>query len=172
MIRVNGVTLIERVLDQFSKLKLNKVIMVIGYKGEELRSFIGDSYKGLPIEYITNPIYDKTNNIYSLSLAKEQLQQDDTLLIESDLIFEDKVLDKILSDPFPNIALVAKYESWMDGTVVMLDNDNNILNFVVKKHSILIIKNFIIRQSISINSVKSFQELIMFHFGCIYKCIG
>ena len=76
---------------------------------------------------------DKTNNIYSLSLAKEQLQQDDTLLIESDLIFEDKVLDKILSDPFPNIALVAKYESWMDGTVVMLDNDNNILNFVVKK---------------------------------------
>ena len=40
MIRVNGVTLIERVLDQFSKLKLNKVIMVIGYKGEELRSFI------------------------------------------------------------------------------------------------------------------------------------
>ena len=75
MIRVNGVTLIERVLDQFSKLKLNKVIMVIGYKGEELRSFIGDSYKGLPIEYITNPIYDKTNNIYSLSLAKEQLQQ-------------------------------------------------------------------------------------------------
>ena len=42
MIRVNGVTLIERVLDQFSKLKLNKVIMVIGYKGEELRSFIGD----------------------------------------------------------------------------------------------------------------------------------
>ena len=133
MIRVNGVTLIERVLDQFSKLKLNKVIMVIGYKGEELRSFIGDSYKGLPIEYITNPIYDKTNNIYSLSLAKEQLQQDDTLLIESDLIFEDKVLDKILSDSFPNIALVAKYESWMDGTVVMLDNDNNILNFVVKK---------------------------------------
>ena len=133
MIRVNGVTLIERVLDQFSKLKLNKVIMVIGYKGEELRSFIGDSYKGLPIEYITNPIYDKTNNIYSLSLAKEQLQQDDTLLIESDLIFEDKVLDKILSDPFPNIALVAKYESWMDGTVVTLDEDDNIQAFVSKR---------------------------------------
>lgn len=133
MIRVNGVTLIERVLTQFSKLDLKKVIMVIGYKGDELRNFIGDSYKGLPIEYITNPIYDKTNNIYSLSLAKEQLQQDDTLLIESDLIFEDRVLDKILSDPYPNIALVAKYESWMDGTVVMLDNNNNILNFVTKK---------------------------------------
>lgn len=133
MIRVNGTTLIERVLNQFSRLDLKKVILVIGYKGEELRRFIGNSYNGLPIEYITNPIYDKTNNIYSLSLAKEQLQQDDTLLIESDLIFEDQVIDKILSDPYPNIALVAKYESWMDGTVVMLDNDNNILNFVTKK---------------------------------------
>lgn len=133
MIKVNEVTLIERVLTQFSNLNLNRVIIVVGYKGEELRHFIGNSYKGLPIEYITNPIYDKTNNIYSLSLAKEQLQQDDTLLVESDLIFEDRVLDKILSDPFPNIALVAKYESWMDGTVVMLDDDNSILNFVTKK---------------------------------------
>ena len=133
MIRVNGVTLIERVLAQFSVLNLNRVIIVIGYKGEELRNFIGDSYKGLPIEYVINPIYDVTNNIYSLFLAKEQLQEDDTLLIESDLIFEDRVLDKILSDPYPNIALVAKYESWMDGTVVMLDHDNNILNFVTKK---------------------------------------
>lgn len=133
MIQVNGVTLIERVLAQFSVLNLDRVIIVIGYKGEELRNFIGDSYKGLPIEYVTNPIYDVTNNIYSLFLAKEQLQQDDTLLIESDLIFEDRVLDKIISDPYPNIALVAKYESWMDGTVVMLDNDNNILNFVTKK---------------------------------------
>lgn len=133
MIRVNGMTLIERVLTQFSKVDLKKVIMVIGYKGEELRNFIGDSYKSLPVEYIVNPVYDKTNNIYSLFLAKEQLQQDDTLLIESDLIFEDRVLDKILSDPYPNIALVAKYESWMDGTVVTLDNDNNILNFITKK---------------------------------------
>lgn len=133
MIQVNGKTLIERALTQFSALDLKKIIMVIGYKGDELRGFLGDSFNGLPIEYIINPIYDVTNNIYSLFLAKEQLQQDDTLLIESDLIFEDRVLEKVLSDPYPNIALVAKYESWMDGTVVMLDNDNNILNFVTKK---------------------------------------
>ncbi len=133
MIRVNGQTLIERALSQFRKLSVSRVVMVVGYKGKELREFIGDSYEGLPIEYIENPVYDKTNNIYSLSLAKERLLEDDTLLVESDLIFEDAVLDKILSDPYPNIALVAKYESWMDGTVVMLDNDNNILNFVTKK---------------------------------------
>lgn len=43
--------------------------------------YLGESYKGLSIEYVENPIYDKTNNIYSLSLAKQQLVEDDTLLI-------------------------------------------------------------------------------------------
>lgn len=133
MIRVNGITLIDRALSQFSKMKLNRIILVIGYKGKELKEYVGDSYNGIPIHYIYNPIYDKTNNIYSLSLAKKELQEDDTLLVESDLIFEDAVLDKILSDPYPNIALVAKYESWMDGTVVTLGSDNIILNFITKK---------------------------------------
>lgn len=133
MIEVNGVTLIDRALSQFSKLNLNRIIIVVGYKGDELKNYVGDNYNGIPIVYINNPIYDKTNNIYSLSLAKQQLQEDDTLLVESDLIFEDAVLDKIISDPYPNIALVAKYECWMDGTVVTLGSDNVILNFITKK---------------------------------------
>lgn len=43
----------------------------------------------------------KSNNIYSLYLAKDQLQQDDTILLESDLIVEDILFDKLLNDPFP-----------------------------------------------------------------------
>lgn len=84
------------------------------------------------IEYVNNPIYDKTNNIYSLALAKEQMQEDDTLLIESDLIFDDKMFSLILDNPYPNLALVAKYETWMDGTMVCIDDENNIVNFVPK----------------------------------------
>lgn len=89
MVEVNGVSLIDRTLTQLSKLLLSRVIIVIGYKGENLRNYVGDEYKGLKVEYIDNPVYDTTNNIYSLSLAKEELQKDDTLLIESDLIFDD-----------------------------------------------------------------------------------
>lgn len=133
MIKVNGVTLIERVLTQLSSFPLNKVIIVIGYKGNELKSFLGNSFNGLSIEYIENPIYDKTNNIYSLSLAKKELQEDDTLLIESDLIFDDSLFRLILDNPYPNLALVDKYETWMDGTMVRLDEENNIVNFIPKK---------------------------------------
>ena len=133
MVKVNGVSLIDRMLTQLSGLNLSRVVLVIGYKGEKLRDYVGDEYKGLKIEYIENPIYDRTNNIYSLSLAEKELQEDDTLLVESDLIFDDTLFPMIVNNPYPNLALVAKYETWMDGTMVRLDEDNNIVNFVPKK---------------------------------------
>ena len=133
MLPVNGVRLIDRLLSQLSKLELNRVVIVVGYQGQNLIDYIGDRYdKQLKIEFVENPIYDKTNNIYSLALAKDKLQEDDTLLIESDLIFDDGMFSLLTENPYPNLALVAKYETWMDGTMVRLDADNNIVNFVPK----------------------------------------
>lgn len=134
MVKVNGVRLIDRLLGQLSGLGLARVVIVVGYKGKALMDYIGRRYDGkLRIEYVENPVYDKTNNIYSLSLAKDKLMEDDTLLIESDLIFSDRLFPLILNDPYPNLALVAKYESWMDGTMVRIDRERNIVNFVPKK---------------------------------------
>lgn len=132
MVPVNGTPLIDRVLRQLSELSLNRVVIVVGYEGQKLMDYLGHERNGLKIEYVNNPIYDKTNNIYSLALAKDKLQEDDTLLIESDLIFDDGMFHLLLNNPHPNLALVAKYESWMDGTMVRIDADNNIVNFVPK----------------------------------------
>lgn len=132
MVKVNGVTLIDRVMKQLSRQSLKKVIIVIGYKGIELKEYLGTEYNGMPIQYIENPIYDKTNNIYSLALAKQEMLEDDTILLESDLIFEDSMLDLLVNNPNSNLALVAKYETWMDGTMVRIDDDSNIVNFVTK----------------------------------------
>lgn len=134
MLPVNGVRLIDRVLTQLSTLHLNRVVIVVGYKGQNLINHIGSRYDDLlQIEYINNPIYDKTNNIYSLALAKDKLQEDDTILVESDLIFSDNLFSMILNSPFHNVALVAKYESWMDGTMVRVDDNQNIVSFVPKQ---------------------------------------
>ena len=134
MVEVNGVRLIDRFISQLSKFKLNKLVIVVGYEGQKLIDYIGHRYDdGLKIEFIHNPIYDKTNNIYSLALAKDVLCEDDTILLESDLIFEDEMLDKLVNHPDKNLALVAKYESWMDGTMVRIDEDRNILNFIPKQ---------------------------------------
>ena len=134
MVPVNGVRLIDRLLRQLSSLQLQRVIIVVGYQGQKLIDYIGHRYDGqLKIEFAENPIYDKTNNIYSLSMVKEQLQEDDTLLIESDLIFSDRFFPMIVENPYPNLALVAKYESWMDGTMVRLDEEQHIVNFISKE---------------------------------------
>ncbi len=137
MVPVNGVRLIDRVLGQLTKLPLQRVIIVVGYKGQELREYTTTQYgqqltANCQLQFAENPIYDKTNNIYSLSLVKEYLQEDDTLLIESDLILSDRLFEMLLENPCPNLALVAKYETWMDGTMVRIDADNNIVNFISK----------------------------------------
>ena len=132
MVPVNGTPLIDRMLNQLSRLNLNRVVIVVGYEGKKLMEYVGEERNGLRIEYIENSVYDRTNNIYSLALAKEKMQEDDTLLLESDLIFEDNMLSLLLENPFPNLALVAKYETWMDGTMVCIDKDCNIVNFVTK----------------------------------------
>ena len=134
MVKVNGVTMIERMLKQLDKLNLSRIVLVVGYKAEELIEYISTLRVETPIVYVNNEIYSKTNNIYSLYLARSYLLEENSLLLESDLIFEDAVLDKIVKDPYPSLALVAKYESWMDGTVVTIDDENNIRNFLDKKH--------------------------------------
>lgn len=133
MVKVNGVTIIERALHQLEQHELNRIVIVVGYEGQKLIDYIGTLNIKTPIVFIDNLIYDKTNNIYSLALAKDYLLEDDTLLLESDLIFEDSVLDCLLDDPRETLALVDKYESWMDGTCVKIGEDDSILDLVPGK---------------------------------------
>ena len=130
MVRVGGETLIERVMEQLDKLQLSRIIIVIGYKGAELKNYLSTVSIQTPLVFVENPIYDKTNNIYSLYLAKEYMREQDTLLLESDIIMEDAVLEKLVKHPYPDLALVDKYESWMDGTVVTIDEENRIQRFI------------------------------------------
>ena len=133
MVKVNGVTLIERMLRQIERQNVSRIVIVTGYEGQKLKEYIDTLAIGTPVKFIDNPIYDKTNNIYSLALASEELCEEDTLLFESDLIFEDSVLDELVNDSRDTLALVDKYESWMDGTCVKLSDDDTIEAFVPGK---------------------------------------
>ncbi len=132
MVSVSGVTLIERMLTALDKLCLNKIVIVVGYEGQKLIDFIATLNVTTPIIYVNNPVYNKTNNIYSLGLAKNYLLEDDTILLESDLIFEESILQALVEDKRKTLALVDKYETWMDGTCIKLDEEDNIIDFVPK----------------------------------------
>lgn len=133
MVEVNGKKLIEKTIEILKQNGINKLVIVVGFKKEKLKKYVKDNIRGIEVVFIDNEEYATSNNIYSLYLAKEYLERDDTLLLESDLIYEESLIKTILTNENKNLAAVAKYEKWMDGTVVEIDNDNNIKAFIEKK---------------------------------------
>lgn len=134
MIRVNGNTLIERALRILDRKGLSRIVLVVGYEAQNLIDYIRGLGIKTPVCFINNSVYYKTNNIYSLALAEEYLVAEDTLILESDLIFEDDVIELILNDPRETLALADKFESWMDGTCMVLDEDDCICEFIPGKY--------------------------------------
>lgn len=133
MLVINGQTLIMQALDKLNNVGITKLVLVVGYKKNNLIKHLGTQYKNIKIEYVENPIYNKTNNIYSLYLAKDKLAQDDTILLESDLLFEEKIISDLINDERKSLAVVDKYQAWMDGTAVTLSDNDDILGFYGKK---------------------------------------
>lgn len=133
MIRVGGRTLLERAVESLRLAGIRKFVMVVGWEHEKLIQYIRENITGMEFEFVYNYDYAATNNIYSLYLAREQLARDDTLLLESDLVFDRTLLRKMVDAPEENLVAVAKYEQWMDGTVTILSPDGIIQEFVEKK---------------------------------------
>ena len=120
MVKINGITLIERMLRQLDRYGMDRIIIVTGYKGDILKDYV----QNLRINY------RHTNNIYSLWLTREFLEEMDSLVLESDMIFEDRVIEKMLAIDNGCGTFVARPRPWMDGSIVKLDKDNNIVYFV------------------------------------------
>ena len=134
MVPVNGKPIIDYTLESLSKAGIKKITVVIGYKGEKLKNYIKDKYPYLEINFIENPVYDKTNNIYSLFLAKDVLVEDDTILLESDLVFKPEIISDLVNSCEENLAVLSPFESWMDGTVALIDGENNISGLIGKEN--------------------------------------
>lgn len=132
MVRVNGKTLIEYAIESLIAVGIKKLTLVVGYKREVLKEFLNGKYKEIEINYIDNDVYDTTNNIYSLYMAKDVLAQDDTILLESDLIFDKKIISELINNKNSNLAVVSPFESWMDGTCAVLDEQNVIKGILGK----------------------------------------
>lgn len=133
MISVGGRTLLERTVDALKEAGIRKFVMVVGWEADRLVDFIRDNIRDMEFEFVYNHDYATTNNIYSLYLAKEHLLLDDTILLESDLVYDQSLLRRMVEAPEEDLVAVAPYEQWMDGTVATLDDDGNISDFIAKK---------------------------------------
>ena len=125
LLNVGGETILGRIINSLEQESITEIYIVTGYREKQIKDFINLNFSHLNISYIHNPRYRETNNIYSLALALENINiNKDLVLIESDLIYKKEVLNKLLKSDFSNAALVSKYSTGMDGTVVGIANEN------------------------------------------------
>lgn len=138
MLPIDGKTLIERSVEALLDAGVTKMTIVVGYKGDNLKKFLTEEcnnprLKEMEFVFIDNPDYASTNNIYSLFLAKDVLKEDDTILLESDLIYEPRLIKELVDSKEPDLVSVAKFLPWMDGTVIKIGENNTISEFIEKK---------------------------------------
>jgi choline kinase len=122
LVTVNEISILERLICSLQEHNFNRLVVVIGHQGNCIRDYLGTRKKGMDITYITSPLYKTTNNIYSLWLARNVIDEP-FLLIESDLVFDTDMLTDMLC---PDRVAVAEIEPWMDGTTVTINNQMEI----------------------------------------------
>lgn len=95
MLDVAGRPILARTLDSLAACGATDVTLVVGYRPEGIRGFVGSSYRGMNINFVYNERHSETNTAYSLWLARDSLRSD-VLLLEGDIVFETAALRQVL----------------------------------------------------------------------------
>ena len=89
-------TILSRQLTMLAEAGITEVIMTTGLFDSIMVNYCQRLELPLHITFVKNPAYKDTNYIYSIYCAKEYLD-DDIILMHGDLVFENSVLDAVLS---------------------------------------------------------------------------
>lgn len=130
LLPVNGIPILERLIHSLQVHNFKRLVVVIGHQADRIRNFLGTRAGGMAISYVTSPLYKTTNNIYSLWLARNVIDEP-FLLIESDLVFDPAILSDMLH---PDRIAVARLQPWMNGTTVTINIRREIEAFYCGAH--------------------------------------
>ena len=122
---IDGRPLLERLLDCLRDQGFERLLVVVGHLEHRIRSFLDDCAGDLVVEYVRNPLYRTTNNLYSLWLAGTALDES-FLLIESDLLFDASSIEELL---VPDRIAVSRMLAWMNGTTIAMDRSGRVASF-------------------------------------------
>jgi choline kinase len=125
LVPVNEISILERLVDALRLHNFKRLVIVVGHQADSIRNYLGTRAGGMEITYITSPVYKTTNNIYSLWLARKEIDEP-FLLIESDLVFDPQMLKDMLQ---PDRIAVSKLQPWMNGTTVTINSRQTVKAF-------------------------------------------
>lgn len=127
LLQISGKTILERTIDNLLYYNLNDIIIVTGYLQEQIKNFMSEKYPNLKVAFVYNELYDRTNNIYSLWLTKDLVLNNDLLMMDSDILFDKRIIEHLLNAKFANcLALRTDHQLNEEEIKVKLKNDNSI----------------------------------------------
>ncbi|MGY4363179.1 NDP-sugar pyrophosphorylase family protein [Bradyrhizobium sp. i1.7.7] len=132
LVEVNGTPMLHNALHQLSELGAREATIVVGYREEAIEQSCGHRFEEVDIEYVHNPIFDRTGSAYSLWLARNTMLAGDTVFLEGDVFFEREVLERTLrtvSSTKQSVAAVAAFNAAMSGSAVELADDGFCCHF-------------------------------------------
>lgn len=133
LLKLGDKTILERTIDNLIRYSIEEFIIVTGYLEEKIKRFMDTKYPSLKVTYIYNHVYDSTNNIYSLWLTKEHIKGSDIILLDSDIIFDHRIVPLLLdSGPGNFLAVRSDQNIGVEEMKVLTKKDNAVI-YISKK---------------------------------------
>lgn len=127
LLQIGGRTLLGRSMDALISAGIRNFVIVTGYLHEQIEQFVEQTYgNSVSVTYIHNEVYDSTNNIYSLWLARPEAEGEDVLLLDSDLLYEPQIVQKVLTEKAPNVLTLIRHELGEEEMKVVTGSDGSI----------------------------------------------
>lgn len=137
MVEVNNKPIIQRAIEILYKNKIKDIVFVCGYQKEKIKEYLVNKFKEINFTFIDNDSYQTTNNIYSFYLARDVLLKDEnTLLLEADLVFDEDIIKELIKDKKENVVAISNYRPNMEGTIVTIDEKKEIIEKFCKSTEI------------------------------------
>ncbi|NTB87758.1 phosphocholine cytidylyltransferase family protein [Agrobacterium tumefaciens] len=133
LVEVNGVPILHNALRNLEAVGVEDVTIVVGYRKDAIQYACGSRFGRLEISYVESAVFDKTGSAYSLWLAREALLQGDCYLLEGDVFFEVNALHYLTINDVPNTSAVAPFDSSMEGSAVVLGENDYIAEVRMKQ---------------------------------------
>lgn len=103
LLEVNGIPLLLRILKSLKASGISNVVIITGFCSEKIKSSIAKWEIGITIDFVNNPDYQSTNNMYSLFLARPFLENSGMLLLDSDILFDERIIPLLLESGGSNV---------------------------------------------------------------------
>jgi NDP-sugar pyrophosphorylase family protein len=129
LLPINGIPILENCLLRLAESGVDEAVMVVGHLRDQIIAFAGERYGQMRIRYVVSERYASTNNIYSLWLARADLDGD-VLLLEADVFFDSSLLPALQALDADNGAAVARFDQGMNGSVVELDAHGYLMRLI------------------------------------------